>query len=66
MLGVVQMSAAMPSGTEGHGVSAKDRVEAAIAQLERALDLLDSAKTPPELAARVQEALDAIEAYRSS
>jgi prefoldin subunit 5 len=66
MLGVVQMSASMPSGAEGESVSAEERVEAAIAQLKKALNLLDSAKAPPDLAARVQEAVDAIKAYRQS
>ena len=66
MLGVVEMSAAMPAGADGDGLSTQEGVEAAAAQLKRVLDMLDSAKAPPELAARVQEAIDAIEAYLSS
>jgi hypothetical protein len=47
-------------------LSTQERVEAAAAQLKRVLDLLDSSGAPAQLAARVQEAIDAIEAYRSS
>jgi hypothetical protein len=66
MLGVVEMSGAMPSGADGDGLPTQKGVEAAAAQLKRVLDLLDSSGAPAQLAARVQEAIDAIEAYRSS
>jgi hypothetical protein len=66
MLGVFNMSAAMPAGAEEIGASAKERVEAALTQLKNAFDLLESAKAPPELAARVHEAIDALEQYQIS
>jgi hypothetical protein len=46
--------------------SADERMEAAVALLTRVLDLLDSTDAPAELAARVQEALDAVAEYRLS
>jgi hypothetical protein len=66
MLGVVEMSAAMPAGADGDGLSNQQLMEAAAAQLKRVMDLLDAAKAPPEFAARVQEAIDALEVYRSA
>jgi hypothetical protein len=65
MLGVREMSGAMPAGADGDGASAGGKVDQAIAQLKGVLSLLDSIKAPPELAARVHEAIDAIEEYRS-
>jgi hypothetical protein len=55
-----------PSTAEGRAESADECVLAAIAQLKSVIDLLDAAKAPPELAARVQEAIDAAEDYHSS
>jgi hypothetical protein len=40
-------------------------MESAVALLKRVLDLLDSANAPPELAARVSEALDAVAESRT-
>lgn len=66
MLGVLEMSGAMPAGADGDGAFAGQKVDHAIAQLKKVLGLLDSMRAPPELAARVHEAIDAIEEYRSS
>jgi hypothetical protein len=60
------MSAGMDAKAGGTGVSVDERIEAAMALLRRALDLIDAAKAPRELAARVQEALDALAEYRLS
>lgn len=57
------MSAAMRAGADENGTSAKGTEEVA-ALLKRALSLLDEANAPPELAARVQAAIDAVEDYR--
>lgn len=40
-----------------------DKIQDALTYLARTLEALDSAGAPPELAARVQEALDAIASY---
>lgn len=66
MLGVSEMSAAMHTDASANDASADEKMETAGALLKRVLDLLDSAEAPPELAARVQEALDAVAEYRTS
>jgi hypothetical protein len=43
-----------------------DALESVVASLEGTLISLDSAGAPRELAARIQEALDAVLAYRRS
>jgi hypothetical protein len=65
LLGVVHMSGAMPGGAGEIGASTEDKMESAVALLKRVLDLLDSANAPPELAARVSEALDAVAESRT-
>ncbi len=62
VLGVVQMSA-MPSGADENGASS-ERTQRAVALIREALDLLDHSGVPPEVAARVQAAIDAVEEYR--
>jgi hypothetical protein len=62
LLGVVQMSA-MPSSTDENGTNTK-RTQRAAALIREALDLLDHSDAPPEVAARVQAAIDAVEEYR--
>lgn len=60
------MSAALSAGAEGKGASAQNDLDGALKLLARAIEVLDSVGAPPELAARVQEALDAVAEYRSS
>ena len=60
LLGVLDMSVALPAGADGEGTSAQAKLDAALELLNKAIELLDSAGAPPELAARVQEAHDAI------
>lgn len=59
------MSVASPAGADGERASAQDKLEAILGLLTNALELLDSADFPPELAARVQEAHDAIAGART-
>ena len=63
VLGVVQMSA-MPSSADENGTST-ERTQRAVALIREALDLLDRVDAPPEVAARVQAAIDAVEEYRA-
>ena len=62
LLGVVEMSA-MPSSADENGTST-ERTERAVALIREALDLLDHSGAPPEVAARVEAAIDAVEGYR--
>ena len=64
VLGVVQMSA-MPSGADENGANTEQH-ERAVALIREALDLLDHSGAPPEVAARVQAAIDAVEEYRAT
>ena len=63
LLGVVQMSA-MPSSADENGTSA-ERTQRAVALIREALDLLDHSDAPPDVAARVQAAIDAVEEHRA-
>ena len=60
------MSVALPAGADGEGASVEIKLAATVGLLTKAIDLLDSAGVPADLAARVQEGLDAIAKYRSS
>ena len=64
MLGVREMSPAKRVDASETGTTADERIAAAVALLERVLDLLDSTEAPAELAARVQEAIDALSEFR--
>jgi hypothetical protein len=64
VLGVVQMSA-MPSSADKTG-TCLEPTQRAVALLREALDLLDHSGAPPDVAARVQAAIDAVEEYRSA
>jgi hypothetical protein len=59
------MSVALSAGAEGEGSSTKANEAAVIKLLAEALELLDVTNAPPELAARVQETLDAVVASGS-
>jgi len=59
------MAEVLPSRGEDDP-SAADKIHDAHRFLESALDSLDSARAPPELAARVQEALDAVARFRAT
>ena len=65
LLGVASMSAGVPSGAEDNGTR-HDDVEEALSLLKQALDLLDKNNAPPEIAARVQQAIDSAEEWRST
>lgn len=56
---------AIPSGADENGKTT-ELIQRAIALISEALDLLDRSGAPPEVAARVQEAIDAVEEYRST
>jgi hypothetical protein len=60
------MAVALPADAEGEGPSAPERIEADQKLLAKAIELLDYADAPPELAARVQEANDAIVKHRGA
>lgn len=60
------MSVALPAGADGEGASTENKVDAALRLISEALELLDASSTPPELLARVQEALDALTEHRSA
>ena len=64
LLGVVKMSA-VPLGAGENGTSNEGTVRA-IALIREALDLLDQNNAPPQVGARVQAAIDAVEDYRST
>lgn len=66
LVGVSGMSAAVHVDASLDSLSADERMAAAFALLKRVLDLLDRTDAPPELAARVQEALDSVGKYRPS
>jgi len=59
------MAVGLPVGAAESGTT-DEGVEQAVALLKKALDLLDQNATPPELAARVQHAIDAVEQWRSA
>ena len=54
------MAAAVPSSAIGESSPVEDGLELAIHFLKKALDVLDSMNAPPELGARVQQALDTV------
>lgn len=54
------MAAAVPSSAIGESSPVKDGLELAVHFLKKALDVLDSMNAPPELGARVQQALDTV------
>jgi len=56
---------AMPSGADKKRTSI-ERSEGAAALIRDALDLLDHGGAPPEVTARVQAAIDAVEEYRTN
>ena len=55
------MSNALPADVREDQVSADEPLTRAGALLREALELLDSAKAPPEIGALVQSALDALD-----
>jgi hypothetical protein len=57
------MSPALPSGADKNGASVENRVDEIRQHLRQALALLDSVPGPPEFAARVQAALDALDEF---
>ena len=63
LLGVCNMAVALPAGAGGDGARAE--LDAAQELLSKAIEKLDCAGAPPELAARVQEALDAVTEHRA-
>ena len=65
LLGVVSMVAGSSVSAGENGTSTESPSEAA-AYLKKALDILDRSGAPTQVAARVQQALDSLEEWRSS
>ena len=65
VLGALNMSAAMPTEGDRNGGPADREMNEIFALVRRAIDRLDAMNAPPELAARLQEALDLMAGYRS-
>jgi hypothetical protein len=63
-LGVASMSA-VPIGAGEAGMDNKP-IEIAAGLLRQAIEVLDRSNAPPELGARVQTALDALDEHRSA
>lgn len=59
------MAVGVPVGAAESGTTDEGVVEA-VALLKKALDRLDRSAAPPELAARIQHAIDAAEQWRSA
>jgi hypothetical protein len=57
------MAAVIPASAGGEGVPVEDSPQIAMHFLKKALDVLDKMNAPPELGARVQQALDAVAEY---
>ena len=56
---------ALPLGAGEDGATTEP-LKKAVALIKEALDLVDQSHAPPEVAARVQGAIDAVEEYRTS
>jgi hypothetical protein len=55
------MSAALSAGAEGKDIIGHERLGRALTLLREALNVVDSIKAPPEIGARIQEVVDALE-----
>ena len=64
LLGDFEMSAALSADADGGPVSAQESISRALALLQEALELVDFAEAPPEIAARIQEVIDSLDDHR--
>jgi hypothetical protein len=64
VLGDFEMSAALSAGAEGELVSPGENIRRALALLQEALELVDSIGTVPEIGARLQEVIDALDEHQ--
>jgi hypothetical protein len=64
VLGDFEMSAALSAGAEGEQASPGENISRALALLQEALELVDSSAVPPEIGARLQEVIDALDEHQ--
>lgn len=61
LLGEFGMSAALSADAEGRDVTPEESIGRALALLQETLEIVDSIDAPPEIGARIQEVIDALE-----
>ena len=65
LLGDFEMSAALSADAGGEQVTPHENIGRALALLQEALSLVDAIGAPPEIGARLQEVIDALDEYRA-